>query len=314
MLKLAARALSPGGRRARLSVLFFHRVLAAPDPLAPWEPTAERFDTIVRWVKAQFNVLDLAEAAQRLHEGRLPAAAAAITFDDGYRDNHELALPVLQRHAVPATFFVASAYLDGGLMWNDAVRESIRSTALDRFDAEMFGLGLLPLTSVGERRAAADALIGRLKYLPHAEREEAVSTLTRRLGAPPPRDLMMSRDALRACARAGVRIGAHTASHPILARLDDAEAEREMRSGRDALEATVDARIGLFAYPNGRRGKDYDARHVEMARRLGFDAAFSTEPGAGGAHDNRHDLPRFTPWDRTAWRFHLRMMRNLRVL
>jgi peptidoglycan/xylan/chitin deacetylase (PgdA/CDA1 family) len=140
-----------------------------------------------------------------------------------------------------------------------------------------------------------------------------VSDLSRRLGAPPPRDLMMSSDALRACARAGVRIGAHTASHPILARLDDAEAEREMRAGRDALEAIVDARIGLFAYPNGRRGKDYDARHVEMARRLGFDAAFSTEPGAGGAHDDRHELPRFTPWDRTAWRFHLRMMRNLHV-
>src|SRR5688500_12522334 len=84
-------------RTPRLSVLAYHRVLSAHDPMRPGEPTLAEFEARMRWVAANFDVLSLIDAVRGLREGRLPRRALCITFDDGYADNHELALPVLRR-------------------------------------------------------------------------------------------------------------------------------------------------------------------------------------------------------------------------
>jgi peptidoglycan/xylan/chitin deacetylase (PgdA/CDA1 family) len=107
-------------------------------------------------------------------------------------------------------------------------------------------------------------------------------------------------------------IGAHTVNHPILAELDDAAAQREMRAGREGLEGLLDERVRLFAYPNGRPGVDYSPANVGAVRAAGFDAAFSTAWGAARRGCDMAQLPRFTPWDRTRVRFGLRMADNLR--
>ena len=96
--------MSPAGARARLNVLIFHRVLPQPDPLFPGEVDAAAFDTMLGWVKSWFNVLPLDEAIARLADGSLPARAAALSFDDGYADNHDVALPLLRRHGLPCSF------------------------------------------------------------------------------------------------------------------------------------------------------------------------------------------------------------------
>ena len=110
--RLAGRVLSPGGPGGRLSILIFHRVLPRPDALQPDEPTPEQFRWQVRTLAASFRVLPLGEAVTRLRAGTLPPRSAAITFDDGYADNAELALPVLRDEGLTATFFVASGYID----------------------------------------------------------------------------------------------------------------------------------------------------------------------------------------------------------
>ncbi|MDP1007558.1 polysaccharide deacetylase family protein, partial [Klebsiella pneumoniae] len=84
------------------------------DPLFPDEIDAARFDAILGWLRSWFNVLPLDEAAQRLKDGSLPARAAALSFDDGYADNHDIALPLLQKHGLPCSFFIATGFLDGG--------------------------------------------------------------------------------------------------------------------------------------------------------------------------------------------------------
>src|SRR5436305_15020348 len=89
--------LSPGGPRGRLSIMIFHRVLPAPDPLRPSEPDAARFEAEMRNVARWFNVVALGRAVQGLKDGSLPARALAVTFDDGYADNHDVALPILRR-------------------------------------------------------------------------------------------------------------------------------------------------------------------------------------------------------------------------
>lgn len=306
-------AFSPNGHSARLSILIFHRVLPAQDPLFPDEPDVNRFDEVLRWVTRWFQVLPLDMAVMQLRAGTLPARAAAITFDDGYADNATHALPVLQRHGVSATFFVATSFLDGGRMWNDTVIEAVRGCRAESLDLREVGLGRLCLASVTERRVAIESILGTVKYLAPAQRNQVVAWVERAAGVALPSDLMMRASQVVALRHAGMQVGAHTETHPILASLPDADARAEISGGKSALESILGERVSLFAYPNGKPGKDYFARHAEMVRHAGFDAAVSTAAGAASVSTDPFQLPRFTPWDRTELRYGLRMMLNFRV-
>jgi peptidoglycan/xylan/chitin deacetylase (PgdA/CDA1 family) len=315
-LKPLFTALSPGGPRARLSILIFHRVLPQPDPLFPGEVDAARFDQLCGWLRAWFNVLPLDQAVQRLTAGSLPPRAAAITFDDGYADNHDQALPILQRHGLPATFFIACGFLDGGRMFNDTLIEAVRGCRhavldLSHLRVASADLGRHALGTLAQRQHAVQAIIDRAKYLPHDQRAALAEQVAQAAGQRGPDDLMMRADQVRALHRGGMQVGAHTMSHPILAGLDDASARQEMVQSRVFLEQLLDAPVPLFAYPNGQPGTDYSPRTVALAREAGFAAAVTTGWGAARMSTDRFELPRFTPWDRHRGRFGLRLLRNL---
>lgn len=314
MLRAAFRWASPTGPSARLSILIYHRVHRTPDPLFPGEVDAKVFDRQCQWLKSWFDVLPLDRAVRLLARGELPARAASITFDDGYADNHDVALPILQRHGLSATFFIATGFLDGGRMWNDTVIEAVRrcrAPALDLARTELAGLGPLALGDDGQRRAAAEGIIRAIKYRPPVERQALVDAVADTAAADLPTGLMMRSDQVHALHRAGMQIGPHTRSHPILARLDRAAAIDEVAGSREQLEDITGAPMPVFAYPNGKPGEDYSAETVAIVRELGFEAAVSTAWGAARYGADPFQLPRFTPWDRSQWRFGLRLLRNL---
>ncbi len=310
--RLILNTLAPAGSRSRLSVLIFHRVLAAPDPLFPSEPDVARFDAQMRWVKDWFNVLPLAEAVRALRRGSLPARPLAITFDDGYADNATNALPILRRLGLPATFFIATGYLNGGRMFNDTVIEAVRAAKGATIDLAAIGLGAFRIDTVEAKRAALRELLPNLKYLPERERDTKAREVAACCGAELPDNLMLTDGQVVELDRAGMTIGAHTVTHPILARLPDEVARREIRESKDRLTELLGKPVTLFAYPNGKPGQDYTAAHVAMARELGFEGAVSTARGAAAPGCDLLQIPRFTPWDRQAWRFGLRLARNIR--
>jgi peptidoglycan/xylan/chitin deacetylase (PgdA/CDA1 family) len=304
--------LSPAGQAGRLTILIFHRVLSQPDPLNPDEPTAQEFERRMQWVRTWFNVLPLSDAAQRLADGTLPARALAITFDDGYADNREVAAPILHRLALPATFFIATGYLGGGCMWNDRVIEAVRACDAAGLDLSALGLGVHALHEMTDRRRAAAAVLKAIKHLEPRARQAATDAVVLAAGGRPAPALMMSVDQLRELRSLGMQVGAHTITHPILARTSEAEALHEIAAGKQQLEALLGAPVDLFAYPNGVPGADYLPDHVRMVRDVGFSAAVSTAWGSASGANDRFQLPRFTPWDRSRWRFGVRLLANLR--
>lgn len=293
-----------------LSILAYHRIVAEPDPLLPDEASAREFDWQMAALSRWFTVLPLREAAARLRDGTLPVRSACVTFDDGYADNATLALPILQRHRVPATFFVATGFLNGGRMWNDSVIETVRGAQGDTLDARCIGLDKLSISTTGLRRQTIEKLLAALKYLPLEERQRRVDRLAAETSASLPSDLMMTAGQVRQLCASGMGIGAHTVTHPILAQLDPEHAEREIRDGKHQLEAMTGSSVAVFAYPNGTPGRDYRREHVGMVRELGFEAAVSAAWGVAHAASDSHQLPRFTPWDRTPGRFVLRLLHN----
>ena len=300
------RWLSPAGPGGRLSIFIFHRVLDRADPLLPDEPDAERFDRIVGFIARYFRVLPLSEAAARLTEGRLPAAAACITFDDGYADNLTVATPILRRHGVAATFFVASGFINGGRMWNDTVIEAVRRAPVGEFDLRDLGLDAYAVDDTASRVGVYADILRRLKYLDLHVRLERSGEIAHRAGLSDACDLMMTSRQVVELRDLGMEIGAHTMRHPILSAVDAATAAAEIGDGRDQLAGWLGRPPEVFAYPNGVPNVDYTERDVGLVRRAGFRCAVSTARGAAGRATDRLQLPRFTPWDRTLPRFALR--------
>ncbi len=307
VFRRAATAVSPGGNRGRLLILIYHQVLDGPDPLRPGTVTRDDFAWQMATLAACFNVLPLAEAARRLEEGTLPPRAVAITFDDGYRDNVDNALPLLQANGLTATFFITTGTL-GRYMWNDAVIESVRRAPGSGLDTGPLGLGVLPVDDEAARVATLYRMLRALKTWPRERRDAAVAALLESTGTPAPEGLMMDTGHVRMLSAAGMGIGAHTVTHPILTRIDREQARDEITEGRDSLEAITGDRIPLFAYPNGRPGDDYTASHVELVRELGFSAAVSTAWGANRRGVDRFQLRRLSLWDRTPERFATRLL------
>jgi peptidoglycan/xylan/chitin deacetylase (PgdA/CDA1 family) len=287
----------------------YHRVVPGPDPLTD-STDAATFDAHMAALSRCFNVLPLEEAVMRLSDGTLPPRAAAITFDDGYSDNLHVAQPILARHRLHATFFIASGFLDGGRMFNDTVIEALRRTPGPTLDVPAAGLARIPVGSTAEKRAALDHVLRAVKYLSLEERERATAQISRAAQAPLPDDLMMTSDELRRLAGSGMGIGGHTVHHPILTRLAVDDARREIADNKMALEALIGRKLELFAYPNGVPGQDYAAEHVTLVREAGYRAAVSTSWGAASRRSDRYQLPRFTPWDREPSRFVARLLHN----
>jgi len=313
LAKLIGSSLAPSGENARLSILMYHRVLREPDPLMHTEMHATYFDAQIHALTQYFRCLPLAEAIRRLREGTLPSRAACITFDDGYRDNVDVALPILRKHGVPAIFFIATGYLNGGRMFNDTVIEAIRRAPSTALDLSNLGASRVPLTNVEERRAAIWECLRVAKYMSPQERTSFVTEIARQAGAQLPDDLMMDSRHLSVLIDAGMEIGAHTISHPILNTVTDAEARQEIVDSKARLESLTGREIALFAYPNGIPGRDYNSAHVSMVREAGFRAAVSTSWGVSTRSTDCFQLPRFTPWDRTPLRFTARMLHNCAV-
>ncbi len=309
LMRAGASVLSPGSSRGSLLVLMYHRVLPEPDPLLLDEPDALRFAAQMKLVGSLCRIVGLSDAVDQLAAGTLPPRAAAITFDDGYVNNLEIAVPVLRELRLQATFYVATGFIEGDVMFNDVVIEALRR-APSVLDLRSLGLPRYELASLEARQTAIDDLLPRIKYLEPAERTRTTAAIAAASGIDLPRGLMMDEAQLRELARSGMEIGAHSVSHPILARIDPEAARREIESGKERLERLVGQRVRSFAYPNGRPGRDYGPEHVAMVRAAGFENAVSTAWGKATRASSRFEIPRIAPWDRSALRYGLRLLRG----
>jgi peptidoglycan/xylan/chitin deacetylase (PgdA/CDA1 family) len=309
----ALRMYGQGRRGRHLTVITFHRALNEADPLLIDEPDGQALRIqLSQWGK-WFRFQALSEAVHDLRSGTLKRSVACVTFDDGYADNLEVAAPVLASLGIPATFFVATKFSDGGMMFNDRVIGAVRAARGDVMDATEMGLGCWPISSLAEKRAAINGILSKVKYLPYEERERVTNALPLLAGAKLDPHPMMTREQVNRLASKGFEIGAHTISHPILREIPDDQARFEITEGRRQLQELTGQKVEMFAYPNGRPGEDYDLRHVQMVKDAGFIGAVSTIPGAASKDDDLYQIPRFTPWHGASWKSGVQFLRNYRT-
>jgi peptidoglycan/xylan/chitin deacetylase (PgdA/CDA1 family) len=239
--------------------------------------TRAGFDRQMRHLVERYHPVSADEVLAAARGARsLPHRAVLVTFDDAYRDFGEIAWPILRRHGVPATVFVPTAYPDHPereFWWDRLYRaaSTSRCAALD-----VAPLGTLPLDSAERRRASIRTLQNHLKRVPHAEALLLMERICADLGegAPVPGQVLGWSD-LRALAREGVALCAHTRTHPALDQLPLAEARAEIRGSREDLLREIGGSPPIFAYPFG----GLNAAVADVVREEGFELAVTCLDG-----------------------------------
>lgn len=273
---LAARLRADRG----VCVLMYHRVTRRGDAF----PGVDLDDFVrqMRWLRRTCTLLAPEELAPALRAWPSSRPPVLVTFDDGYRDFHDNAYPVLAELGIPSLVFLATSFLDGnGLIWTDAVtwafRRSARASVALPWDREQ----ALPLAADADRARALRLAKGHLKTVPDAQREVRQQALFEALGVDPGDGSagrqMLSWDEVRATLPL-TRFGGHTHTHPILSQVEPARAEREIRLSHERIAAETGAAPRYFAYPNG-RAEDFTDETKALLRGLGYELAFSTIEG-----------------------------------
>jgi peptidoglycan/xylan/chitin deacetylase (PgdA/CDA1 family) len=238
------------------------------------------------------TVVPLEDALEALAAGRpLPPRAVAITFDDGYRDNLDLAVPVLEELDIPATFFLVPGLLSGDVRpwWEVLAWGFARAKPpVVNWDGRV-----LPTRGRPGLRSFR-GLAERLKLLDLAAREDRVGELLDRLepqGQPGEDRLFLDWDGARKLARHGFTVGSHSMRHAILSREDPQAQVTDLMSSRRQLEAQLDVPVDLLAYPNGTRA-DYDGHTVRAAALAGHKHALGAHAGLNGPSTPPYAHPR----------------------
>jgi peptidoglycan/xylan/chitin deacetylase (PgdA/CDA1 family) len=312
-------------------VLLYHRVYDPGfDPLL-LSVSPDNFAAQMAYLRRRYAVLSLEELRAALAKGSVPRGAIGVTFDDGYADNLRNARPILERHGIPATVFVATGYTEAGreFWWDELGRILFFAPQLpERLSLNVNGASCewamrsAAKMTIGERLADRSWTILRddnptelhrayreiqplMSLAPSDQRERMLMDLRAqtRNGAPPQSEaseledpesdnVAMTRDELRALAKGGlIAVGAHTITHPVLSSLMPDVAAHEIRQSKQDLQQILGTEVVSFAYPYGYRGA-YTAQNVADVRAAGIADAYSNFGGVVRARADRYELNR----------------------
>ncbi|HEV3129187.1 MAG TPA: polysaccharide deacetylase family protein [Solirubrobacteraceae bacterium] len=274
-------------------VLSYHRI---GDPFmwaghrGLWSTGPEEFDAQLRLLQRWFDLI----APDQLTPEDLarPGRRVIVSFDDGYRDLYEVAYPVLQARGVRATCFVCSGFVDGeASAWWDEIAWMARQSVGAQLPPGNWSPTPLPLEGPAVE-GTIDRLVRAFWELDPGDGREFLERLAQATGAgrrPPGSEDWMTWSMARTMAASGHHIGAHTQTHPVLARLSPDHQFREIAGSLDRIESELGERPRWLAYPVGTRSA-FTSATMDAARKAGVELAFSNY----GGYVTRGS---FTPYD-----------------
>jgi glycosyltransferase involved in cell wall biosynthesis/peptidoglycan/xylan/chitin deacetylase (PgdA/CDA1 family) len=279
--------------KARQVILAFHRVLPVRMCPAPYDSCPsipeDFFKSILKFIRSHFEVVSLRELADRRHE-RIPFAA--ITFDDGWRDNYEFAFPILKELELPASIFIVTGKLSSDqCFWQQELGRAFQvankhpDTPLGKALHQRFGAPTKSRFDVADYRAA----VWRTKQWDlatiHSSIADVVGLLPGRSDRP---RLFLSPGEIREMQRGRVDFGSHTVSHTILTVEDPSIAALELSRSKERLEQILQSRVDTLSYPNGNYSEDI----IRLAAVSGYRIACTTANRPVHRDDTMFKLPR----------------------
>lgn len=250
----------------------------------------EWLDQQLAYLTRHYEVIPLRTLVDCFERGQpVPQRSVVLTFDDGFRDNLTHAFPLLQRYRVPATIFVVTGSLTyGDLPWSQRLGYLFQRTSERWLEHPLAGPDGLDLTAGANRFNAYRTVKNPISRMGHTDRDRTIAELARLLRVEPPKDRMLNWDDARELQAAGIEIGAHTYSHPLLAKIEPEEAHWEMTRSRDDLKQELGIERPSFCFPAG----SLNDRLLRLVPALGFRCTFV--PGQGKLTNNLWNVSEYS--------------------
>ena len=281
ILSHASRFAPPGA-----VILMYHSIVEQPnltDHILGVSQARASFEAHMETIARHFSPVTVGDIAQFAQSGRkLPPRAVAVTFDDGFADNAEVALPILNRYGIPATFYImVDAVANGTLPWYCRLRFAFNSTSEPEW-RDMECNRNYQLASPEQRKAALIVAWENSARMTGSIQEEFVRGVEESLDIKPvngQQKFMLNWEQVRSLRKAGHTIGAHTLSHPNLAHVSGNEARLEITGSKTRLEKEMSEPIEHFSYPHPALNPQWSRQTLEFTREAGFKSAVLTTSG-----------------------------------
>lgn len=274
----------------KASIFLFHRISPERDKL--WDPLSpERFDEILNYLKSKFEIHQIENLLTDNFQARTKKQLASIVFDDGYKDYIEYALPILNKHNLSASMYVVTDCVESGIPpWTYVLDNAIASTKKNKIDVDD---SLLPedlknttWKNEAEKIAFAKKLKPFLKIVSNSTRENIYRQVIKSIDdVHLPKNLMMNWDEINEIKTAKTIIGSHTATHPLLAKIEtESEIENEINLSSDKIKEHTGESPLTISYPIG----SFDERVKAISKKAGYKFGLAVEQKM--YESEKHDL------------------------
>jgi peptidoglycan/xylan/chitin deacetylase (PgdA/CDA1 family) len=299
---LASGALRLMSGNASAAVLMYHSVMPDPavhsDSLGGIIHSESQFRAQMDLLSRDYHPISLEQLMDNLNRGRdLPNRSVVVTFDDGYTDNCEVAMPILNQLRIPATFYVTVDCVEQRkLPWPSRLRYAFRKTTQPLW-TDSRGQSW-PLGEFDCRERAYLASCDDCCQLVGNAQEEFVRHIEEQLQAAVPSDfhsLVMTYDQIRSLVRQGHIVGSHTMTHPNMAHIRENEAMMELAESKQRLEKALNAPVKHFSYPCPAMTPHWNEQTLAQSRSVGYESAVTTNGGVTRCGDNPLALKRIRP-------------------
>jgi len=271
-------------RRNSLKILAYHRVLDVDLSTYPFDKelidaTPEEFDRQLHYISRNYQILPLGEAVDRLKAGLPVSDVLVLTFDDGFDDLYHTIFPILKKHQVPATIFLASGLIGtSDTLWSEEIVYALKTSVGKSFVLPALGFVDTQAIKEGEVDGLISRLLRDLKLKSDGERQalatDLFDQLKLELPVNAPESRMLTWDMVREMQAWGVEFGAHSVTHSVLSNLPEKEMIIELHDSKRKIEAETGAPCTTMAYPVG--GEDaFNRRIIEEVQRAGYSVACS---------------------------------------
>jgi peptidoglycan/xylan/chitin deacetylase (PgdA/CDA1 family) len=287
------------------AILAYHSIAENPqqtDHILGVSRGRDEFERHMKTLAQKFHPVTIEAVANFAQgKGKLPPRAVAVTFDDGFADNYEVALPILQRYGIPASFYImVEAVEHGTLPWYCRLRYAFNVAKVSAWQDPNSGR-TYRLDVLDERKAAQSLSWDTGARLTGAAQQAYVGQCEQDLEVEPvkaPHGFMMTWDQVRGLRKAGHIVGGHTLWHPNVAQVTPPEARSEIMECKKRLEEKMGEPVVHFSYPHPALNPHWSNHTLELTKEAGFKSAALTTYGPVRKGDDSHALKRlYTPAD-----------------
>ena len=297
----------------RLTILTFHRVANSNgkfqnNGLPSISIAVNNFNLLIKFLKKHYHIISVEEYLTSIeNRKKLPRNSMILTFDDGYKEVLDYALPRLGKFKLPAVLFVPTRVIDeGGCFWWDVLYLLCSNSPNIQFDKKDLIAPSVSnyLNKIDSRPSSSRSkeiydLIENLLNCPEETRLKVVKyifEIYENMDAKPIlAPTVLKWEDVKKLHASQVEIGSHTISHRFLSTVAEQEVRDDLAGSKKKLENVLNSKVRCFAYPGGR----YNDKIVEMVEAAGYTCAFTTNPGVNSIDENPYQLKRINIWDGT---------------